>query len=105
MVSSHILSICILILSWPWALFELGLKLIFSILSALKLIVRNLSSVTYLEFVGRLLQFFNKEHWLQKKELKSSAFSLKSVIKGLLWNNGGISGIFLLFRKIFNKDQ
>ena len=55
-------------LSWPWALFGLRLTIIFSILLVVKLIVRNLLSVTYLIFVGSLLQFFNKEH-----------FSLKSV--------------------------
>ena len=65
----------------PWALFGLRLTIIFSILSVVKLIVRNLSSVTYLRFVGSLLQFFNKDHRLEKKELKSSVFSLKSVIK------------------------
>ena len=85
-------------------LLGLRLKIIFSILSAVKLIVHNLLSVTYLRFVGSLLQFFNEEHWLEKKELKSSAFSLKSVIKWFSWNNSGISGIFL-FKKIFNKDQ
>ena len=31
------------------------------ILSVVKLIVRNLLSVTYSRFVGSLLQFFNKE--------------------------------------------
>ena len=46
----------------PWALFGLRLTIIFSILSVVKLIVRNLSSVTYLRFVGSLLQFFNKDH-------------------------------------------
>ena len=61
-------------------LFGLRLTIIFSILSVVKLIVRNLLSVTYLRFVGSLLQFFNKEHSLEKKEMKSSAFSLKSVI-------------------------
>ena len=48
-------------------------------LSALKLILRNLLSVTYLRFEGSLLQLFNKEHWLEKNELKSSAFFLKSM--------------------------
>ena len=91
--------------SWPWALFWLRLTLFFSILSAVKLIVSKLLSVTYLSFVGSLLKFFNKEHWLEKKKLRSSAFSLKSVIKEFSWNNGGISGAFLLFKKAFNKDQ
>ena len=61
-------------LSWAWALFELRLTIIFSILSAVKLIVRKLLSVTYLGFMVNL---FNKEHWLEKKELKISAFTLK----------------------------
>ena len=69
----------------------------------MKLIVRNLLSVTYQIFVESLLQFFNKEHWLEKKELKSLAFSLKSVIKRFTWNNGGISGIFLLLKMIVTK--
>ena len=62
MVSPHNLRIRILMLPWPWALFRLRLAIIFSILSSVKLIVRNLLSVTYLRFVGSLLQFFNKEH-------------------------------------------
>ena len=53
-------------LSWQWALFELRLTIIFSILSAVKLIVSNFLSVTYLEFIGTLLQLFNKEHWSEK---------------------------------------
>ena len=105
MVWPHILSIRILMLSWPWALFRLRLTINISVLLVVKLVVRNLSSVKYQRFVGSLLQFFNKEYWLEKKELKSSVFSLKSVIKQFSWNNGGISGNFLLFKKIFNKDQ
>ena len=77
MVSPHILSIRIMMLSWPWALFGLRLTIIFFLLSAVKWIVRNLLSVTYLRFVGSL-HFFNKEHWLEKKELKSSAFYLST---------------------------
>ena len=62
MVSPQILSIRILMLSRPLALFGLRLTIIFSILSIVKLIVPNLVSVTYLSFVGSLLRFFNKEH-------------------------------------------
>ena len=62
-------------LSWQWALFELRLTIIFSILSAVKLNVCNFFSVTYLGFMGTLLQLLNKEHWSEKKELKSSTFS------------------------------
>ena len=96
MLSSHILSIRILTLPWPWFLFGLTLAIIFSKLSAMKLIVRNILSVTYLRLEGSLLQFFNKERWLEKKELKSSAFSLKPVIKRFSWNNGAISRIFFI---------
>ena len=60
--------------SWLLALSELRATAIFFILSAVKLIACNLLSVTYLGFVGHLLQLFTKEIWLQKKELKSSAF-------------------------------
>ena len=40
-------------------------------------------SVTNLGFVESLslVQLFNKQHWLEKKELNSLAFSLKFVIK------------------------
>ena len=94
MVSPHIVSMRMLMLSWSWALFGLKLTIIFSIWPTVKLIVHNLLSVKYLRFVRSLLQFVNKEHWLKRKELKSSVFSLKSVIKRFSWNNGGISGIF-----------
>ena len=105
MVSLHIWSIRILMFSWPWTLFGLILTIIFSILPAVMLIVRNHLTVTYLRFVGSLLQCFNKEHWWEKKELKSSAFSSKSVIKQFLWNSGDISLIFFLFKKVFNEKQ
>ena len=61
-------------LSWSWTLFELRLLRFFSILSVVKLIVRNPLSITYQKFVGSLLQLFNKEHWLEKKELKIQVF-------------------------------
>ena len=49
-------------LSRPWALFGLKLAIILSILSVVKLIVRNLLSVTYLRYMESLLEFFNKEY-------------------------------------------
>ena len=70
MVPPHILTI--LMLSLVWALFELRLTIIFSILLAVKLVVRNLLSVEYLRFVESLQQLFSKVHWLEKKGLKSS---------------------------------
>ena len=48
--------------------------------SAVKLIVSNLLSVTYLGFAGSLLQIFHKEHCFEKRKLKNSAFPLKPVI-------------------------
>ena len=74
MVSPHILSILILMLSWPLALFELRLiikTITFFISSVVTLVVRNLLSVTYMGFVGSLPYYFNNVHWLEKKELKS----------------------------------
>ena len=60
MVPPHILTI--LMLSLVWALFELRLTIIFSILLAVKLVVRNLLSVAYLRFVESLQQLFSKVH-------------------------------------------
>ena len=42
---------------------------------------------------------------LQKKLLKSSAFSLKFVMNLFSWNRGGIQESFLWFRKAFKMDQ
>ena len=60
MVPPYILTI--LMLSLVWALFELRLTIIFSILLAVKLVVRNLLSVEYLRFVESLQQLFSKVH-------------------------------------------
>ena len=66
---------------------------------AVKLNVRNILPVTYLRFLGSLLQFVKKERIkrLKKKELKSSAFYSKSVIKRSSWNNGDISLFGMIF--------
>ena len=79
MVPPHILTI--LMLSLVWALFELRLTIIFSILLAVKLVVRNLLSVEYLRFVESLQQLFSKVHWLEKKGLKSSVVFLEICYK------------------------
>ena len=42
------------------------------------------------------------EHYLEKKNWKSSTFS---VLKRFLQNSWGIIEIFFLFEKIFNRDQ
>ena len=44
-------------------------------------------------------------HCLEKWELKISAFSLKPVINLLSWEIGRITGIFLLFKNVFNMKQ
>ena len=48
-----------------------------------------------------LLLLVIRDDGLKKKLLKSSAFSLKCIMKWFSWHSGGISGIFLLFRNIF----
>ena len=62
-------------------------------------------SVRGAKLVGTLLLFSNKEHCSAKKELKSSAFWRKSVIKLPLWHSGAMIGIFLSFKKPFKMDQ
>ena len=53
------------------------------------------SPVRYSQLVGSTLVFFISEHWLAKRELNSSAFSLKSVLKLFSWKIGRIKGTFL----------
>ena len=103
--SPHSFNIRMLILSWTWALCGLRFWIIFNMslftnfTSDKCLLVRKWSRG------GSFLLFLIKEHCFAKKELKSSAFSLKSVTNLLLWNNGGITGILRLFRKILNRAQ
>ena len=52
-----------------------------------------------------LLLLSEREHCLVKKSLKSSAYSIKSMTNLPLCNRGGMQGIFLLFRNVFNIDQ
>ena len=54
---------------------------------------------------GILMLLIKGAHCLEKWELKISAFCLKSVINLLSWKIGGITGIFLLFKNVFNVDQ
>ena len=51
------------------------------------------------------LWFAVNEHCFEKKELKVSLFSFKSVIKLLSWKSGGIQGIFVPFKRVFNRLQ
>ena len=62
-------------------------------LSVKEMLDRDLS-VKLSQLVGSTLVFVINEHWLAKKELKSSAFSLKSVMNLLSWKIGGMQGTF-----------
>ena len=57
------------------------------------------------QIIEKLTTIIEYRTLLQKKEMKSSAFSLKLVINLESWNNGGIHGIFLSFRHLFKIDQ
>ena len=101
----HIFSTSLLILSSPWALFGLRFWMIFNISLLTNFTINKRLSVRKWSQGGSLLPFLIKEHCFEKKELKSSAFSLKSLTNLLLWNNVGITGILRLFRNIFNRAQ
>ena len=58
-------------------------------------------SVRGAKLVGTLLLFSNKEHCSAKKELNSSAFWRKPVIKLPLWHSGAMIGIFFIIHKTF----
>ena len=102
---SHILIIRILIISCPWALFGSRFLIIFRISSVEKSIVDRDSCVFLVRVTGSSLLLLTIEHWLAKKLLKILAFSLKSVTNLSWCSSGGMQGIFLLFRKVFNIDQ
>ena len=52
--------------------------------------------------LGSELLFDMRKYWLGENELKSSAFSLKSVMKLLLsYHNGGIRGIFYYLKTFY----
>ena len=62
-------------------------------LSVKEMLDRDLS-VKLSQLVGSTLVFVINEHWLAKKELKSSAFSLKLIMNLLSWKIGGMQGTF-----------
>ena len=101
----HICNIWMLTLSGPWALFGLRLWIIFNISVFTSFTVDKRLSVRKWSRRGNLLSFLIMEYCFAKNELKSLAFSIKSGINLLLWNNGGIAGILWLFRKTFNRPQ
>ena len=90
----HVFNMRILTLSCSWALWWSRSWIIFPISFAENVTEDNRLSVRKLRLVGSLLWLAKREHCLEKKELKSSAFSLKSVIKHLSWYKEGISSIF-----------
>ena len=53
------------------------------------------------KLVGSLLLFCDIEHFSGKKELKSSAFWRKSVLKLPLWYSGRMILIFVIIHKSF----
>ena len=88
------LSIRILILSWPWALFGSNFRITFKISFS--------ENQTVLKHVfvcgkswGRIwLSFFKTEHCLEKRELKISLFTWKLVTNLSSWSMGAMQGIF-----------
>ena len=102
---SHILVIQILIISCPWDLFGLRFLILFRISSVGKSIVDKDSCVFSVRITGSSLLLLTIEYWLAKKLLKILASSLKSVTDLSWCSSGGMQGIFLPFRKVFNIDQ
>ena len=71
----------------------------------MKLIFDSHLCVFFERTEGRSLFVFIREHCFTKQLLNISAFSLKLVMNLSSCNNGGIQGIFLLFKNVFNIDQ
>ena len=99
----HSFNIWILIISWPWAFWESRLFIVFIMFSFDNWTLLRRFSVR--NFLVARYYFLAVNIALQKNVLKSSAFSLKSITNLLLWNTGGMHGIFLSFKNIFNIDQ
>ena len=103
--STHIFSMRKLIISWPWALLGSKPLTIFSMsLSVKEMLDRDLT-VKILQLVESSLVFVINEHWLAKKELNSSVFSIKLVMNLLSWKIGRMQGTFLPVKKPFKIDK
>ena len=87
------------IVSWPWALFGSKSLNIFPMSLFVKVMLDKDLSVRLSQLVESKLVFLISEHWLVKKALNSSAFSLKSVINLFSWKIGGIQGTLLPVKK------
>ena len=99
---SHNLSMQILIISSPWALFESSL-LIMILVSSIERSTSDIDlSVIKGKSDGNVLPLSTNEHCFIKKELKISLFSLKLLMNLLTWKSGDIRGIFLPFKRAFN---
>ena len=83
---SHTLSIWILTISSPWALFEQASGNIFNISIEKSIFVSDLSVIKG-ESDGNVPSLSINEYCFAKKELKSLLFPLKSVISLLSWKN------------------
>ena len=98
-------SILILIWSCPWALLGSKFWIIFAMSFLEKVIDDKRLCVKYSSLLGGSLLLLIREHWSAKKELKSSAFFLKSITNSFLWYSGGMIGIFYHSERFFSKDQ
>ena len=92
-----------LIISWLCALFKSNFWIILNTSSLDNLIFDKYLSVMW-SLEGTLLSLLNREHFLAKNKWNSLAFLKKIVANSFLWNKGGIMGIFLLLREVFNRD-
>ena len=101
----HSSNMQMLIISRPWALLGSRFLINVAILSQEKVIAEIDFSVFLKKFRGSSLELSILEHCSAKNKLNNSAFFLKSVTYLLCWSNGGIQGIFLLFKNVFNNDQ
>ena len=102
---SNNLSMWILIISSPYALFRSSLLMMFLIPYIENSTSESDFSVIKGKSDGNVLPLSINEHCFAKKELKISLFSLTSMINLLSWKSGVIHGIFLPFKRVFNKVQ
>ena len=103
--SSLSFNIRMLIISWAWAIFKSRLLIIWRMPVSEKSQKVKLWSVSNFNSDVNMLLFGMGEHWLARKELEISLFSLKSVTYLLLWKIGGMHGTFFSFSIIFNSDH
>ena len=100
--SPQIFSMRMLIISWPWALLGSKHLIIFPMsLSVKEMLDRDLS-VKLSQLVGSTLVFVINEHWLAKKELKSSAFSLKVVSQEYSYRNRAFPHLICYIQMVQN---